>query len=310
MSLTLFTALSLAAGNSVMAASPPSMSASSSVELRMGDCGAEDEDKTLREIITRNARFDVIDRWGEPLQVVKQVAWRKRSNCLEGSEGKVDFEVSLHPRDGSAPGKPLRFSTEGEEPLVLDYWDWPLVRVTQVGCCGSEDGHRYFDPNTGKLVGESSVEPLPLQVVNNAADSGLDQGTIQRYVFAQGMTSAAFDATASEGQEALLELTFSGPDRTPQRVLLQQAMPSNEAESGPWGVRAMRWQGEGIDELGRTKWVDGGPPKAAQVDGLTLELDIECQCEAEPRTLHVRLSQDRLVDTGLKAQRLSLAPIR
>lgn len=310
MSLSLITALSLAAGNVVMTANAPSMSASSSVELRMGDCGAEDEEKSLREIITRNARFDVIDRWGEPLQVVKHVAWRKRSNCLEGSEGKVDFEVTLHPRDGSPASKPLRFSTDGEEPLVLDYWDWPLLRVTQVGCCGSEDGHRYFDPNTGKAVGRSSVEPLPLQVINNAADSGLEQGTIQRYVFAQGMTSAAFDATADEGYEPVVELTFSGPDRVPQRVLLQQAIPKNDAESGPWGVRAMRWQGEGIDEQGRTLWVDGGPPKSTQVDGLSLELDIECQCEAAPRTIRVSLRQDQLADTSLKTQRLSLKPIR
>lgn len=309
MSLNLLTVVALGAGN-LVAAAPPSLSASSSIELRKADCGDEDEDRTLREIITKNARFDVIDRYGEPLQVVKHVAWRKRSNCMEGSEGKVDFEVTLHPRDGSAPSKPLRFSTEGEEPVVLDYWDWPLIQVTQVGCCGSEDGHRYFDPNTGKMVGVSSVEPVPLQVVNNAADSGLEQGTIQRYAFAQGATSAAFDVEASSGQEPLIEITFSGPDRAPQRVLLQQAVPSNDAESGPWGVRGIRWVGDGIDELGRTLWVDGGPPKAAQVDGVVLELDIECQCEAEPRTLKVRLSQDRLVDTGLKTQRLSLIPLR
>ncbi|WP_146151890.1 hypothetical protein [Ahniella affigens] len=309
MSLNLITVLTLGAGN-LVAAAPPALSASSSIELRMADCGGEDEDRTLREIITKNARFDVIDRYGEPLQVVKHVAWRKQSNCMEGSEGKVDFEVTLHPRDGSAASKPLRFNTEGEEPLVLAYWDWPMLRVTQAGCCGSEDGYRYFDPNTGKLVGVSSVEPLPLQVINNAADSGLEQGTIQRYVFAHGATSAAFDAEAATGQEPVAELTFSGPDHAPQRVLLQQPVPSNDAESGPWSVRAMRFVGEGIDEQGRTLWVDGGPPKTAQVDGLTLELDVECQCEAEPRTLRVRLSQDRLVDTGLKAQHISLVPMR
>lgn len=299
MSLSLLTALALAAAS-------PTQTASSSVELRLATCGSDDEAKELREIITRNARFDVIDRYGEPLQVVRHEAWRRRSSCIEGSEGKVDFEITRHPRDGSAASKPLRFSAEGEHPQVLDQLDWPLLRVTKTGCCGSEDGHTYFDPSTGKAVGTASVDPLPLQVINNVDDSGGEQGTIQRYAFVQGFTSAAASLQATEGQVAIAEITLSGPDRAAQRVLLQQPMPANEAEAGPWSVRALRWRGEGLDDQGRALWVQGGPPKAAQVDGLTLELDLECQCEAPPRTVRVALRKDGFVDDGLKAQRLSL----
>lgn len=290
----------------LLAASATGYSGRSGIELEMVRCSEEDAAATLGRYLTRNESFEVIDRYGEPLRVVKMHVQRERSSCVDGGEGRVEFEVIAHPRDGSAAASALKFGGEGEHAEVLQALDWPLLRATRYGCCASEDGYVYFDPYSGRTVARASTEPLPLQVINHAEDGG-KQGSIWRYAFGLGSTSTVFDNSEDGARQVAAKIVLAGPDRASQVYVLRLPAPA-EGEGdgdGPWSVRELRWLGSGI-EGENTLWIRGGPPAAAQVDGVRLRLRLECQCEAAPIEVELPVKKDRLAtgDLGQRGLRL------
>lgn len=290
----------------LLAASATSYSGRSGIELQPVRCSEEDGTATLGRYLTRNESFEVIDRYGQPLRVVKVHVERERSSCVDGGEGRVEFEVSAHPRDGSAAGPALKFGGDGEHAEVLQDLNWPLLRATRFGCCASEDGYVYFDPYSGRTVATASTDPLPLQVINHAEDGG-KQGSVWRYAFGLGSTSTLFDSSGDGARQVAANIVLAGPDSASQVYVLRLPAPAGSEGDGdgPWSVRELSWQGPGING-GDTLWIKGGPPVAAQVDGVRLRLRLECQCEAAPIEVELPVKQDRLVtgDLGQRGLRL------
>lgn len=273
----------------------PSYRADSALDLRMHSCDGETPAE-LRGYRIRNERLEVIDRFGQPLQVVKLASAWEFDGCSEGpASATAQFEVTSHPRDGSPAGKTVKFAAEGQDPQIVAGQDWDLLRATRHGCCGAEDGHSYLRPQDGALVAVAATDPVPLQVINRVDDGGGAQGSLWRWAFALGSTSIAFDHGAKENEGVIAELVLAGPDRDSIRyaVSLKPAASGEEAP-GPWSIRTLRWTGAGLDEQGSTWWIDGAPPSPAQVSGMALELTLDCQCDAEPLTLTVPVQGDRL----------------
>lgn len=303
----LLTVLPLLGPISVSADPPSNYRAAGALELRMHSCDGETPAE-LRSYKIRNERLEVIDRYGQPLRVVKLGGAWEFDGCSEGpGSAKVDFEVTPHPRDGSAAGETLKFGAEGQDPEIVVGQDWDLLRGTRYGCCGAGDGHSFFRPQDGVLVAVASTDPVPLQVINRVDDGGGEQGTLWRWAFALGSTSIAFDNFAPENQGVIAEIVLGGPDRGSTRYAISHKAPADGSEApGPWSIRSLRWTGSGLDEQGSSLWIEGGPPTAAQIGGVALELVMDCQCDAPMLKLTVPVQGDQLQTAKAEGPGLSL----
>lgn len=270
------------------AALPP-QTGTSRIQLEMAQCGPEDE-PALRRITRENTRFDVVERYGEPLIVVRLRSRQTTDGCVDGpGEAEVEVGLTEYPRDGGKPHDLPGLTVEGHDPRLVDALDWSLIDVPLAGCCGAEDGHVWIDPRRGVQVALSSLPPLPLQVINRESP----QGSVWRFVFALSGLSVRSPADSPW----IAELTLAGLDGSAaQRYGLSYVGDAEGAEGG-WSVQALRYAaGPGfVDDMPReTWWVDGPIPTAEQVDGMTLEVDLQCQCELPPRTLKIPLRKGKL----------------
>lgn len=276
--------------SSALYATHEPQTASSRIELRMASCG-EDDQATLRRVERRNEWFDVIERYEQPIQVLKFSSVHVSDGCHEGpSEASVAIQVSSYPRDGGAVQVGPIVTIEGEDPEVLDQLDWPLVRVTQYGCCGAEDTYSWLDPDTSEVIAVSSTQPLPLQVINRDTP----QGSLWRLAFGLSSISTQAQQVTASGKHAIAQLLFLGKEREAQRYVVMFT-PKNEDEEGDWWFTRMAWSGAGLDEgNAQTWWLDGSAPVAGQVDGMALEVELRCRCAAPPLKLSIPISGDRL----------------
>jgi hypothetical protein len=276
--------------SSVLSAAHAPLTGTSRIELSMASCSDEDP-ASLRKIERRNEWFEVIERYEQPIQVLKFSSVRVTDGCTEGpGEVSVEVQVSRYPRDGGEVQTGPSVRIEGEDPQVLDQLDWPLVRVTQYGCCGAEDTYGWLDPDKGEIIAVSSTEPLPLQVINRE----MPQASLWRFAFGLSSVSAQAQQVTASGKHAIAQLLFLGKERPAQRYVVMFT-PANEDEEGDWWFTQMAWSGPGLEEgNAQTWWLDGPAPVAAQVDGMRLDVSLQCRCAAPPLTLSIPISGDKL----------------
>lgn len=303
--------LSLLGSAALGTAELPGYSSQGTLQLELSAC-SEDSPAELRGYRVHNQRLEVIDRYDQPFRVVKMTERYAVSGCAEGvSDAEAGFEVTAHARDDGQPGRTITMAAPGQAPEIVSGQDWDLLRATQSGCCGAADGYTYFRPNDGLQVAVASSEPLPLQLINRVPDSGGEQGTLWRWAFALGSTSIAFDHSVAANAGVLAELILAGPDRASARYAVRfESAPADDSElPGPWTVTQMRWTGAGLDEDGQTWWIDGAPPQPSQFDGMTLELELMCQCDAAPLSLSVPMRDDQFVVGQAKGRGLKLVAL-
>lgn len=269
---------------------PQPQTGTSRIELGMASCSGEDS-PSLRRVERRNEWFEVIERYEQPIKVIKFSSLRVADGCSEGaSKASVEVQVSSHPRDGSAAQTGASVQINGEDPTVVDHLEWALVRVTQYGCCGAEDAYTWLDPDSGEVVAVSSTEPLPLQVINRDTP----QGSLWRFAFGLSSMSAAAEHSPAPGKNVIAELILLGMDRPAQRYSVQ-FKPDSDEEVGDWWFTNMAWSGPALEEgNAQTWWIDGPPPQAEQVDGMSLEVELHCRCAAPPLKLSIPISGDQL----------------
>lgn len=281
-------------GAAMHAAAVPPLTGSSRIELAMASCG-DDDPPSLRQIDRRNEWFEVIERYGHSVQVLRLRSHRLSDNCTEGPrEATVEVQVSTYPHAGGKPqvGKLVRL--EGEDPTIVDDYDWALLRVTRYGCCGAQDGYIWLDPIRSEVVALSSTAPLPLRLINHGTPQHA-QDSLWRFAFGLSSLATVAEDMSELGADVIAELRLVALDRPTQRyaVHLESAEAETE-EDGAWWIERMAWTGSGLDETGQTWWLDGPAPTSEQVDGMQLEVELHCQCSAPPLQLSIPVRVDRL----------------
>jgi len=176
--------------------------------------------------------------------------------CFEGfNPAKVSLKANIIDlKTGAvAPHLVWAFSTEGISGAE-QIWDMGgLYRIEVPGCCASEDTHKYFSLDTGKLVGSSTTENS-LKVEYPSKD-----GT--RYITMESNLSSS-----PEGKKKALATLFYGD----KSAVVQKIAIMKNSDNDDWSVSGLE--------------VAGHDPRQTQIspkpgENLKLHITMVCRCE-------------------------------